>query len=121
MNFLINFDIVAQKVQLYEILKTLKGEFNVSIKRKQRTYQQLKYYWGVVIPYIAKEMGESNLQAVHYWLKSKYCVELFHLQGKDHFRVKETAELTTTEFSEYVEACRQFAAEELNINIPDPS
>ena len=121
MSAVINFDLESHKRQLYEKLKTLKGEYSVTIKRKQRTYSQLKYYWGVVIPMIAKEMGEDNLQGVHYWLKSRYCVELYHFQNKDHYRVKETAELTTTEFMEYIDTCKKFAAENLNLFIPGPS
>jgi hypothetical protein len=34
---------------------------------------------------------------------------------------RKTSELTTTEFEEYVEMVKQFAAETLNVFIPDPN
>jgi len=36
-------------------------------------------------------------------------------------KYKSTTELTKTEFGEYIEAIQRFAAESLNVTIPDPN
>lgn len=43
-----------------------------------------------------------------------------HQNLKEHFKVDTTTKMKTVEFQEYIERCRRFAAEFLELNIPDP-
>lgn len=104
-------------------------------KRKRRSNQQNAYYWGVMIPAIVEAMidlGNDALQtgntehidAVHYFLKKKFLTngtEVFGVDSDCIQLVGSTTLCTTTEFMEYIGKIQQWAAEFLNIYIPDPN
>lgn len=87
--------------------------------RKVRSTEQNAYYWGVVVRMIADHCGyrtAEEVQGVHEELRRKF------LTGHGPLSVTpSTASLSTEEFSEYVEAVRRWAADELGIYIPDPN
>lgn len=91
---------------------------------KNRTNPQNKYYWGVVVPYITlalKEFGnETNNNLTHEFLKSEFNKKDICILDEVKTIVGSTADLTTTEFIEYIEKCCRFASEYLNISIPPP-
>lgn len=109
-------------------LKFFKGIY-VSIKiepvGKKRSDLQNAYYWGVVIKDITNAINNegnnySNSQ-VHELLKSELG---FHdLIGISTFQkevVRSTTKYTTKEFEDYLERCRAWAVDVLNIDIQLP-
>ena len=71
-----------------------------------RSDQQNAYYHGVVVKMISDKTGHDPEEA--------------HQKLKEHFKVTTTTKMKTAEFQEYIEKCRRFAAEFLELNIPDP-
>ncbi len=95
--------------------------------KKSRSTPQNAYYHGVVIPSIRFGLKETQgflptAAETHEWLKSKFnCKELVNHETGDYQTFPQsTTILSTIEFSDYVDRCRAFAQEFLNVTIPDP-
>lgn len=73
----------------------------------ERSDRQNAYYHGVVVKMISDKTGHDP--------------EETHQNLKEHFKIITTTKMKTTEFQEYIERCRRFAAEFLELNIPDPN
>ena len=106
--------------KMVDYISTLKdGEYYLTVKRKtkSRSNSQNKYYWGVIIPMIADEVGyKFNIEA-HEALKF-----MFLKQSKNGLTsLRSTSDLTTVEFEEYAKKCREWASEFLNLLIPLPN
>lgn len=91
-------------------------------ERLQRTTQQNRWYWGMVVPLVAdylsqgREVPLSNDQA-HYVLKSAFLgVEETPLGTVP----KSTRRLSVEEFSLYCDKIVSHAAAEWGMNIPAP-
>lgn len=87
-----------------------------------RTPAQNRYYWGVIIPVLKahplfKEWTEEQL---HDGIKEKFLSTVDPATGL--IKVGSTKELKKSgEFSAFKEAIQQWAAEKLDIYIPDPN
>lgn len=123
------------KLHNRKLFDTLLCQFNgkdviikIQKQKKIRSNYQNRYYFGVVIPII--QQGLFDVQAE--WLS----VDEIHAFLKQNFNFKElvsgntgevvkvaktTADLATIEFEEYLDRCRAFADEFLNIIIPMPN
>jgi hypothetical protein len=102
-------------------------DISVTVKkyRKDRSDRQNNWYWGVVIQMITDETGYEK-DEVHEYLKSLFLTEkrvIVNNEGEvlELEMIKSSARLTTTEFIEYGQKCQRWAAENLNLNIPDPN
>lgn len=103
-------------------------EVTVEIKKKRnhRSIFQNAYYFGVVVTMAEerlRELGhEVDKNTVHEFFKGKFLYsELVDESGEIHRIPKKTSELTKSEFMEYLEDCKRFCAEILDIYIPDPN
>jgi hypothetical protein len=100
-----------------KIFGRMKGkEVSISIKkaRKQRTNKQNAYYW-CVVTYILEETGNTHLdpEEFHEWLKEHVGGLVTYFTGPDGVRnkvVRSSRNLSTAEFSEYVEKVIAWAA-----------
>ncbi len=92
-------------------------EVSIVVKRfaKQRSGQQNKYYWGVVLKSISDFTG--------------YDTEDLHTHFKYHFLRKKVGKLTafrstrdldTLDFTEYIDKVIRFARERLSVEVPTP-
>lgn len=88
--------------------------------RKERSTDQNKYYWGVVIDIISDMTGFSPQEA-HDCMRMKFLTSMVEVENASLPRAKSTTELTTVEFMDYVAQIQQFAAEFLGVYIPDPN
>lgn len=102
-------------------------EVSFSQKKKPRSNPQNAYYWGVVIDLICQAMNEAGdlvkPQEVHEFLKHRFLkIQKIDIETGEllYEYSRSTTDLSTFEFSEYVERCVQFAAEFLNIEIAMP-
>ena len=100
-------------------------QVDVTVKkhRKDRTSDQNRYYWGVVIPILADYFGHDNPEDMHAELK-----ELFNpVESKIRPGVMiggTTTKMSTVEFmaaeDSYIERIARWAAMEYQIFIPPP-
>lgn len=131
------FENLAQKRQLWEYLKSLNGTNRVRItsaRKGKRSGQQNRYYWGVIIKAFADYLYEdgtadSKLEAAeiaHEYLKRRFnsmAVSMINKEtGEEKIErlVKSTTKLSTKEFCDYVDRCRNWLKETLGITTMDP-
>lgn len=95
-------------------------EVAVSFKRwrENRSDQQNKYYWGVIIEILSQHLGYMP-EELHETLKHKFLSEKAE-DAHGLIRVKSTAKLETDEFIQYTNQIVMWAARDLNVFIPDP-
>lgn len=92
----------------------------------KRSNQANKYYWSVIVELIhagMKDAGhEVTREGTHELLKFRFLKEDRPLGNDGEFVtfVKSTTELNREEFGAYLEHCIRFAAEYLNVVIPEP-
>lgn len=93
----------------------------------KRSNPQNAYYWGVVIREITirlRDLGHQWLtdEDVHDMMKLKFNHEQIVSEDGEVLELpKSTTTLTKTQFAEYVDNIRMWAAGFLGINIPDPN
>ena len=112
-----------QRKAIADEIRRLDGQdVRMEVKKdiRGRTQRQNRYYWGVVLTYIAAETGHST-EEIHEVMKQKYLPRSHVLVGTEEHEVsKSTTVLSTEEFTAYIEQVRAFAAQELSILIPSP-
>lgn len=117
---------IDNQTEFLAYLCSLKGNVQVSVgrRRKPRSIQENNYYFGVVVKTIGDEIGEAP-QRTHELLKSLFLKEITYktIRNKpERFeRIKSTTELSTVEMEVYLEEIRRWAAEFLNVSIPEPN
>lgn len=115
---------LANPSQFKATIAHLKGEVRIKVfkKEKPRSLNQNSYYWGVVIKMICDSTGEMEPERVHDALKMKFwTIPVGDGRfGRALLTPGSTTDMSTVQFEEYVEKCRLFAAQELNITIPIP-
>lgn len=105
-------------------------------EEKKRTQRQNKYLWGVVYKYLVdndpgyfcneeterllKGRGIAMDEVVHEFCKAQFLPPLELSIGGGMKITKSTAKLNRQEFNDYVENIRRWAANELQVFIPDP-
>lgn len=95
--------------------------------KKTRSSQANRYYWGVCVKLITDAFRDAgnmvNSDDVHDFLKSevgKLSQVLVTVEGEVFRGPGSTTKLTTTEFSNYIEAVKAWAADRLDLKIPSP-
>jgi len=88
----------------------------------QRSSNQNRWYRGCILPMVAEFIGESE-DATHEALLDKFSA--YRAKGARDKRFglkvkKRTRDMDTAQFTEYVEKVRDWAAQFLGLNIPDP-
>lgn len=123
------------KIHYRAVFDSLLSNFNgkdveviVQRKRKKRSNNQNRYYWGVIIPCIQQGLFDTqgewlNNEQVHEFLKQNFNYkEIVNQNNGEMIKLGlTTTDKTTIEFEEYQDKCRQFADEFLNIIIPLPN
>lgn len=98
----------------------------MELKRKKRSNQQSRYYWGVVVPIIREAFvalgNDFSEQDTHEALKAKFnCKDIENAGGVTDEIVISTSKLTTVEFMVYLERITIWAAQFLGVTIPAPN
>ncbi len=128
----INMDDLQQKQKVVRMVGTLKGYWRLAFKRSRpaRSLSQNRYYFGVVVKALVDWMHDENGEKVeqleaHDWLARRFlgaCVAVDHCAGKIQIEKRHsTHTLTTVQFSEYIEQCRDFLADYCGIITEDPN
>lgn len=103
-------------------------ELEVTVKRLRATRSLLQnaYYWGVVVQLLSEHTGYTP-DEMHDVLKAKFIPKRLAVCDGNGVVVDEfvlggsTREMNTIEFGEYMETIREWAAETLDVVIPDPN
>jgi hypothetical protein len=101
-----------------EYLQSLEGKrVDVTVARqlRKRTNDQNRYYW-FILDLISKETGQDPL-SLHDAFKFRFSGKI---TVKGLVIPQSTKTRDTVEFTNYIESIRVWAAEFLNMNIPDP-
>lgn len=102
-------------------------EIIIQKKKKYRSGQQNRFYFGAVIPIIQdalRELGNNyTKEQVHEILKMKFLTtdDVIESTGEFITRIKSTTELSTSDFMDYVSEITVWCAEFLKIEMPAPS
>ena len=100
-------------------------EFTVRKAKAKRSDPQNRYYWGVVVFLIhhALQAGgmELSREQTHELLRFRFLKQDTPIGDDGEFitTVRSTTDLDKEEFSIYVDQCKAFAADFLNVVIPD--
>ncbi len=100
-------------------------EVSVAIQRATRSIPQNAWYWGVIIQMLSDHTGYAP-DEVHELMKAKFIPKRLAVQNGNGEIVDEyvlggsTRKMKIEEFSEFCEAIRRWAAESLDLVIPDP-
>jgi hypothetical protein len=102
-------------------------EIKISKRQIKRSQQQNRYYWGAVVPIVTTGLIDAgyrvNQEDAHIYMKSRFLIETIvsDKTGEILPTVGSTTKLTTVQFMEYIAEVQQWAAEFLNVVIPDPN
>lgn len=99
-------------------LVTLEGQrVTVEVKkfRKNRTDAQNRYWWGCVIDILSKHTGYEP-EEMHDAIKIKF----LPVEKAGLISGRSTARLNTAEFNDLIERVQRWAAQDLQVYIPDP-
>lgn len=112
---------VAQLKEGWEMELTLKR------RRATRSIQANRYYWGWVIERLVKHCDHSYTpEEMHELLKARFIPKTLAIHDGNGEIVFEmvlggsTRKMNTHEFYQYVESIREWAADTLGCDIPDP-
>lgn len=125
-----NNEIVNKGVlkQFFDQLKKKDGRYSLKAERiNKRSNQQNRYVWGLVYEMVLqgfRDLGWDEVQTtedVHLIMKARFLkITRADEQGEVIEIFRSTTSLSKLEFCEYVERIQQFAAQNLNIVIPNP-
>lgn len=96
-------------------------------KKKKRSNSQNSYYFGVVVTMVClrlRDLGNDvTIEETHDFLKANFNYkEIVKPETEEVLKIPlKTSELSTIEFSEYIERVIRFGAEFLDIQIPYPN
>ncbi len=109
-------------------------EFTLTVKPEMRTKtnKQLRYYFGVVLPYILQgfqDVGNNipdtkeGIQLVHTLMKRRFLepVCIADANGEIHEVEPSLEDAAKEVVCEYIDRCIDFAEEFLNVHIPAPN
>jgi len=121
--------LIDKKERFFDAIRALRnGLYTLKAEKvyDNRSSKQNRYYWGVVLPAyvegILTEWGEViSQEEAHESLKQQFSFEeKLNNEGKSVRIVRSTTRMSTKSFTEYIENCRNFISEYLNIATPDP-
>lgn len=116
-----------------EILSAFEGkaiEVIIRKKKKHRSTQQNRYYWGVIVELIKNYLQEVDPQViwtpekVHEIIKFKFlrCQKVNSDTAEIEFEyTRSTTDLSTSEFMDLIAQIQQWSAETFDLYIPDPN
>ena len=92
----------------------------IRLPRKDRSSNQNRYYFGVVISLLSKHTGYTP-EEIHSLLKEKFLSKIIVLAGKDEKIPRSSTELSTIEWEKWMTEIREWSAQELSCVIPEPN
>lgn len=126
-----NGNLKRNRNTILEAIRAFEGKdvtITIQLKRKTRSNNQNRYYWGVVVEIWKQLLKESqgeiySSQEVHDFLKMNFNYReiVDESTGEILRSTKSTTENSTTEMEEYLLVCRQKAEQFFDFIIPEPN
>lgn len=114
----------GQKAQIAKLLGPRSGKavtVKFSAPMSSRSLEQNRFYWGVILTEIAAHTGHTT-EEVHAVVKDLFLTRKFITLGSLTTEIrKTTTDLTVGEFANYLEQIAAWAAQELGLNLPEPT
>lgn len=114
--------------ELMRMFPSMDLTITVEKRRKTRSTQQNRWYWGVCVPLIREkliELGNDGLsnEDVHYFLKEKFLqgCDIILADGEIVKGEPTTTALSTSEAMDFYALIQKWSAEILDLLIPDPN
>jgi hypothetical protein len=117
----------GERARFLRAFSALRGVHTITVtrNRKLRSNEQNRLYWGVYVSafrlHLAAQGEPLTDNLIHEMLKTRFLREtVFHPVTGEVLgeRVKSTTELSTTEFSEYLDNIAAFLADTFGIELP---
>ena len=98
--------------------------------KKERSNQQNRFYWGIVVPLVQNGLLEATGELrssdnIHYKILLPMFAPVNELVNKDTGEIVSekitSSEMTTTQFMEFILEVQKWSSEFLNIDIPNPN
>lgn len=115
---------------LVKLFSGLTGRFTITIEKtkRKRSDRQNRFFHGVIVEMFSDRLLElgwreakSKVWTKEYIKKEVLMKDYYNeLTGEVKSMPGKTSELSTSEFKELVADCQQYAAENLDLYIPDP-
>ena len=94
-------------------------------KKKSRTLNANRYYFGVVLKTICDEIGSRDVAMIvddlHEAMKGKFNKKVVMIDGEAHEIGETTKKFSQQEFVDYIEKIRDWSLDTLNCYIPLPT
>jgi len=97
--------VTEHRESMQQHIESLNGkhiEIKINIRKLSRSENQNRYYWGVIIPTLKKELKTDR---VHSILKHRFLSETFSYNGPEYIEyieIKSLNDLTLNEFKDYI-------------------
>jgi hypothetical protein len=123
------FRIVNRALLDQELTELPKGRYRLKIEkyRRNKSLSQLGYLFACVYPLVLKALNDAGWEFTSIDEVDEYCKSMFASKDILNRNTGEILEIpalkrnmTTTEFSTYVNAIRDWCSEYLNAYIPEP-
>jgi hypothetical protein len=121
--------IVNNKLFKDELYRLPNGRYRITVEkyRKAKSNPQLGWLFACIYPFVLRGLNDlgweiASLDEVDALCKDKFAArEIVNINTGEVMEIPALKrDMTTTEFSTYVESIRKWAAEDLMVNIPDP-
>jgi hypothetical protein len=117
----LKYDSPAGKFLFNEFLSLHEGdslEIEAKVIKDQKTLQQLRFYYGAILPAMVKATGDSDIGRLDMYLKGKYLMDFMELPDnlvdettKVIPYIQSKADLTVNEMADYIESVLQELAD----------
>lgn len=121
---------IHECIEYDKLLKDNRGSkviVSIKILGKNKTKENLGYYWGYVVKEVQKKLYDigviKSLRGVDDYLREQIIITSdtsYSLIGKKLSRIKRISELDNTELSEYLFQLKIWCSNELSLYIKDP-
>ena len=114
--------VLDNRSRFQNFVKSFEGkkiEIILRKRKKQRSDQQNRYYWGVVIDILGKTFGYEP-EEMHNALRFKF-LQIDSAIQPGLISAQSTTKLSTVEFMDYIAKIQRWAAQEFQIYLPDPN
>lgn len=116
--------VASERERMKQYLSTWSGDGELVVRRRKskRSVDQNAYVWSVPYPLLAKALGydQHEIEDLHYALVAKWGGEHFDKRVGAMVPNKRSSQLTTKEFSDYIEWLIRFGAQSCDCVIPLP-
>lgn len=129
-HLLCDLDNDTQRRALLTEIGALRGQWRVELTayRRRRTDAQNRYYWGVEVALFyaflrAQDYNITRPEHAHQLIAAKFLtVDVYGPTGVPIAqRIRSTTELSTAEFTDYIERSRVWLQDFFGIVVPDPT